>query len=63
MKKKQSQDGWLWLMQSEDSSMADERTDLFLAIARHKKHIMSAAKFILWYGVAISFGLLIANLH
>ena len=63
MKKEHGLNSWLWLMQAEDSSMAEERTDLFLAIARHKELIMSAAKLILWYGTAISLGLLIANLH
>ncbi len=50
-------------MQAEDSSIADEKTDLFLAIAGHKKLIMSVTKFILWYATAIGFGLLISNLH
>ena len=63
MKRRHSQNSWLWLMQAEDTSIVHEKTDRFLAIERHKGLIMSAVKFILWYGVAISFGLLIANLH
>jgi len=63
MKRRQNRTSLLWLIQAEDSGMADERTDLFLAMDNHKKLIMAAVKFILWYGTAISFGLLIATLH
>lgn len=63
MKRKFEQNNWLWLIRAEDSSIAEDKADLFLTMTHQRKPVMSVAKLLLWYGAALSFAVLISKLH
>lgn len=65
MKKIQDRDNTLlWLMKPEDSSSWDaERMEACPCEQNRKVLFSSTAKFLVWYGAALSMGILLARLH